>query len=68
MKLKSTMGFFHDVVPNTFCLRVPAIAVLTVAPNTPNLTSPVRTLAYCGARSTGFTLYPVKYIRIYHGL
>lgn len=46
------------LVPLTSCLRDPARAVLTVAPNTPDLTTPVRMLEYCGAKSTGFTLYP----------
>lgn len=65
MKIKKHkwMQSYNDVVPCTFCLRAPAIAVLTIAPNTPDVTSPARTLAYWGAKSTGFTLYPVKYIR-----
>ena len=44
----------------TFCRRAPARPVLTVAPNCPDRATPVRTLAYWGDRSTGFTRYPTR--------
>jgi hypothetical protein len=41
------------------------MAVPTVAPRTPDLTTPVSMLEYCGAKSTGFTLNPANQLLYY---